>query len=496
MARMKWNQLFATKSVDLLLKELAGEHQLRRVLGPVSLTALGVGCIIGAGIFVLTGLAANRFAGPALILSFVVAGTGCAFAALCYAEFAAMVPVAGSAYTYAYATLGELFAWIIGWDLVLEYAVASSTVAHGWSHYFIAFLEIFGIAFPAPWVTNPFDYDVATGAWVLTGGYGNWPAALVVLLISAVLLVGIRESARFNAAMVVLKVGVVLFVIAVGAGHVDTANWTPFMPYGASGVLTGAAYIFFAYIGFDSVSTHAEEARNPQRDVPIAIIASLALCTVLYILVAAVLTGMVPYREIDIDAPVARAFGGRGLHAAELLISFGAVIGITSVLLVLLLSQARILLAMARDGLIPRSFFAAVHPRFRTPHKATILTGIFVAMVAAAFPLKLLADLVNIGTLMAFVIVCAAVLIMRRTNPDLPRPFRTPWVPVIPLLGIVVNMAMMLSLGWENWVRLGAWLLVGLVIYFAYGRSHSVIAGALPHEIAASGASPGGRARE
>jgi APA family basic amino acid/polyamine antiporter len=487
--------LFRTKSVEVLLAELAGEHQLRRVLGPVSLTALGVGAIIGAGIFVLTGLAANQYAGPGLVLSFVVAGIGCALAALCYAEFAAMVPVAGSAYTYAYATLGELFAWIIGWDLVLEYAVASSTVAHGWSHYFVSFLGIFGVELPAMWVQNPFDFDPATGTWVLTGAVCNMPAFLVVLLITVILVVGIRESANFNAAMVMLKIAVVLFVIIVGAGYIETKNWHPFLPYGMPGVFKGAAYIFFAYIGFDSVSTHAEEAKNPQRDVPIGIIASLVMCTIFYILVAAVLTGMIPYDQIDIDAPVARAFKARGLPVAEFLISLGAVVGITSVLLVLLLSQARVLLAMARDGLIPKSFFAAVHPRFRTPHKATILTGILVAAIAAIFPLKLLADLVNIGTLMAFVIVCAAVIVMRRTNPDVARPFRTPLVPWVPLGGIGMNLAMMFSLGWENWARLGVWLLVGFVIYFSYSRHHSVLGRALASELQHGGASPGGRAR-
>ena len=478
------NQLFATKSVQVLLAELAGEHQLRRVLGPITLTALGVGAIIGAGIFVLTGLAAHDYAGPGLTLSFVVAGFGCALAALCYAEFASMVPVAGSAYTYAYATLGELLAWIIGWDLVLEYAVASSTVAHGWSHYMVSFLGIFDVHMPQEWILNPFDLD-PNGHIISTHAYMNLPAALVVLAISVVLVVGIRESATFNAAMVLLKLVVVIFVIVVGSGHIDTNNWHPYLPYGWPGVLRGAGYIFFAYIGFDSVSTHAEEARNPQRDVPIGIITSLGLCTILYILVAAVLTGMVRYDQIDINAPVANAFAQRGLHMATLLISTGAVVGITSVLLVLLLSQARILLAMARDGLIPRSFFAAVHPRFRTPHKATILTGIVVAVVAALFPLKILAELVNIGTLFAFVIVCASVIIMRRTNPDLPRPFRTPFVPVVPVLGMLSNFAMMCALGWENWARLIVWLLIGLVLYWSYGRHHSVLGLALARELKA-----------
>ncbi len=488
-------QLFAVKTVDVLLAEMAGEHRLRRVLGPVSLTALGVGAIIGAGIFVLTGLAANRHAGPGLVLSFVIAGAGCALAALCYAEFASMVPVAGSAYAYAYATLGELFAWIIGWDLVLEYAVASSTVAHGWSHYFMAFLNIFDVTLPARWAANPIDFDPALGAWVRTGAVCNLPAALIVFVITAILVIGIRESAGFNAAMVILKLVVVGFVIVAGARYVKVENWHPFLPYGLPGVFRGAAYIFFAYIGFDSVSTHAEEARNPQRDVPIGIITSLALCTLLYILVAGVLTGMVRYDQIDIDAPVANAFAQRGLPVAVFFISLGAVVGITSVLLVLLLSQARVLLAMARDGLIPYRFFGAVHPRFRTPHRATILTGVLVAAAAALFPLKLLAELVNIGTLMAFVIVCTAVIVMRRTNPDLPRPFRTPWVPVVPGLGVLANLALMFSLGWENWVRLVVWLLIGFVIYFGYGRRRSRLAQALTQEIKGGGVSPAGHAR-
>jgi APA family basic amino acid/polyamine antiporter len=480
-------QLFAVKPVEVLLAEMAGEHRLRRVLGPVTLTALGVGAIIGAGIFVLSGLAARDYAGPGLTLSFVVAGFGCALAALCYAEFASMVPVAGSAYTYAYATLGELFAWIIGWDLVLEYAVASSTVAHGWSHYFLAFLRLFDVTLPQRWIDTPFTFDPATHTVVGTGAVCNLPAAAIVMLVTVILVVGIRESATFNAAMVLVKLAVVLFVICVGSQYIHTENWHPYLPYGVGGVFSGAAYIFFAYIGFDSVSTHAEEARNPQRDVPIGIIASLALCTILYILVAAVLTGMVPFHKINIDAPVADAFASHGLRVAVFLISLGAIIGLTSVLLVLLLSQARVLLAMARDGLIPHAFFAAVHPRFRTPHKGTIVTGIIVATVAAIFPLKVLADLVNIGTLMAFVIVCAAVLVMRRTNPALPRPFRTPFVPVVPVLGMLSNLIMMLALGWENWIRLFVWLAVGLCIYFGYGRKRSTMANQLAAELATSG---------
>ena len=457
-------QLFAVKTVKMIEEEMAGENRLRRVLGPVSLTALGVGAIIGAGIFVLTGLAAHDYAGPGLVLSFVIAGLGCAFAALSYAEFASMIPVAGSAYTYAYATLGELMAWIIGWDLILEYGMASSTVAYGWSKYFLHFLDLFGLHIPPFLASDPFS---TPGAWF------NLPAAAVVLLVTVVLVIGIRESARFNAAIVVLKLAVVLFVIVAGIPHVNTANRRPFMPFGLTGVASGAAYVFFAYIGFDSVSTHAEEARNPQRDVPIAIIASLSICTLLYIAVSAVLTGMVPYTKINIDAPLAAAFVPYGLTAAVFIISLGAVAGITSVLLVLMLSQPRVFFAMARDGLLPYEFFGTVHPRFRTPYKATILTGSVVAVVAALFPIHALAEMVNIGTLFAFVVVCAAVWIMRYTNPNQRRPFRCPMIPLVPALGVLFNIGLMFSLGWHNWARLTIWLGVGLIIYFSYGRYHS-----------------------
>jgi len=460
-------QLVAVKSMRLLEEELLSENRLRRVLGPWSLTALGIGAIIGAGIFVLTGLAAHDFAGPGLMLSFVLAGLGCAFAGLCYAEFASMIPVAGSAYTYAYATMGELAAWIIGWDLILEYGMASSTVAYGWSKYLLQFLGLFGIHLPVFLTSDPFSVP---GAWC------NLPAALVVLAVTVILVIGIRESATFNAAMVALKLVVVLFVIALGSAHVDPANWQPFLPYGFGGVARGAGYVFFAYIGFDSVSTHAEEARNPQRDVPIGIMASLLLCTVLYVAVAAVLTGMVPYQQIDINAPLAAAFVHHGLSAAVFIISLGAVAGITSVLLVLMLSQPRVFFAMARDGLLPYSFFGTVHPRFRTPYKATILTGVVVALVAALFPIHALAEMVNIGTLFAFVVVCGAVWIMRHTNPHQRRPFRCPLVPLVPLLGILFNGGLMFSLGWHNWARLAIWLAVGLVIYFAYSRFHSRLA--------------------
>jgi APA family basic amino acid/polyamine antiporter len=480
------------------------------VLGPVQLSSLGVGAIIGTGIFVLVGVAAHDRTGPALTLSFVVAGLTCIFAALCYAEFASMVPVAGSAYTYAYATLGELIAWIIGWDLVLEYAVASATVAHGWSHYFQDFLAFFGVRLPLPITNAPFDFDPATGLLVATGSWFDLPAVLITAVITVILVKGIKESATLNAGIVILKVAVVLFVIVVGAFYVNPENWTPFAPFGLTGlsffgtnvagqtgpagepvgVLAGAAIVFFAYIGFDSISTHAEEARRPSRDVPIGIIVSLVLCTVLYIAVAAVLTGMVPYQRIDIDAPVSDAFRQAGLPWAQLLISVGAVAGITSVLLVMMLSQPRVFLAMARDGLLPRGFFGAVHARFRTPWKSTILTGWFVAAMAAFLPLRILAELVNIGTLLAFVIVCAAVLIMRKTYPFAERPFRAPFGPVVPILGIVTCLLLMFSLPAENWMRLAVWLFAGLVIYFGYGRKHSALAQAAATTSAAANVQP------
>ena len=480
------SRLFATKSVEMLQAELAAADRLHRVLGPVALTSLGVGAIIGAGIFVMTGLAARDYAGPSLMLSFVFAGTGCALAALCYAEFASMIPVAGSAYTYAYATLGEIMAWIIGWDLVLEYAIASCAVAHGWSHYFQAFLALFDLHLPAAFTTDPLSAsaEAVSGAWHLGSipVVFDLPAAAIALLLTIVLVIGIRESAGLNSFIVALKLGIVLFVIAAGWGHVNTANWHPFFhaDHGIAGTFQGAAYVFFAYIGFDSISTHAEEARHPERDVPIGILVSLGLCTVLYIAVAGVLTGMVPYRQIDIDAPIAHAFASYGLPVATFIIAFGAVAGITSVLLVMMLSQARILLAMARDGLLPPSFFAAVHPRFRTPYRSTILVGIVVAVVAAMLPLKVLAELVNIGTLFAFVVVCAAVLIMRRTRPDVPRPFRTPLVPVVPILGILANLTLMIALGWENWARLVVWLVLGMIVYGTYGYKRSRLANHTP----------------
>ena len=520
------NSLFAKKSLDMLLTEAkeSGEHSLKRTLGPFQLTALGVGAVIGAGIFVLAGLGAH-YAGPGLMLSFVVSGLGCAFAALCYAEFAAMIPLAGSAYTYAYATLGELFAWIIGWDLTLEYAMGASTVSSGWSNHFIELLDILHLKMPL-WLaydhwtglataekivardmarvtdptllpgTQPFldkvaailnmhspelvqrAHDLVNAPKIFGVEIGfNLPAFVIALVITTILAIGIKESARFNSTIVVIKVAVVLFVIFLGFRYVNFANWghdwSTFAPYGFGGVGAGAAYIFFAYIGFDAVSTTAQEAKNPQRDLPIGIILSLLVCTILYILVAGVLTGMVKWQDVNIEAPIARAFLDRGLSTASHVITFGALAGLTSVMLVMLLGQTRVLYSMANDGLLPKKFFAAVHPKFRTPYKNTIAVGLLAAIVGSVTPIDDIGKMVNIGTLLAFVIVCIAVMVLRNTNPGQPRPFRTPLVPFVPILGIGFNGYMMYKLGWINWARLIIWLVIGLVVYFTYGRHHS-----------------------
>jgi APA family basic amino acid/polyamine antiporter len=454
-----------------------------------------------------------------------LSGLGCAFAGLCYAEFAAMIPLAGSAYTYAYATLGELMAWIIGWDLTLEYAMGASTVSSGWSNHFIEFLQIFHIRLPL-WLA--YDHwtaletaqktvardmvvqanpglvqgtqeflrriadllaaqppDLIARAHALVGAphlFGteigfNLPALCIALIITAILVRGIQESASFNSVIVFIKVSVVLFIIALGIGYIDRGNWGhdwhSFAPMGFSGISAGAAYIFFAYIGFDAVSTTAQEAKNPQRDLPIGIIASLLICTILYILVAGVLTGMVPWNNVNIEAPLVGAFLDRGLVKASYLITAGALAGLTSVMLVMLLGQTRVLYSMANDGLLPRSFFAKVHPKFRTPYKNTILVGLLAGIIGSITPIDKIANMVNIGTLLAFVIVCAAVIVLRYKNPEVPRPFRTPWVPFVPILGVIANGYMMLNLGFWNWVRLVVWLAIGLVIYFTYSRKHS-----------------------
>jgi APA family basic amino acid/polyamine antiporter len=472
--------LFATKSLDRIMAESeSGEHKLRRTLGPMNLMSLGIGAIIGAGLFSLTGIAAAQNAGPAVALSMVVAGIGCAFAGLCYSEFSCMIPVAGSAYTYAYTTLGEWLAWIIGWDLVLEYAVGASTVSISWSGYVVSLLHDLGIDLPAQLVAGPFEpLSLPDGRMI--HGMINLPAVFIIVCISMLLMTGIKQSARTNAVIVVIKLMVVLVFIGLGWLYINRANYTPFIPpnegvfgqYGFSGIMKGAGTIFFAYIGFDAVSTAAQEARNPQKDMPIGIIGSLAICTVLYILFSIVLTGIVNYKELGVAAPVAVAVDKTPYLWLNKLIKFGIICGFTSVILVMLLGQSRVFYSMSRDGLVPK-VFSAIHPAWRTPWRSNMLFCLFVAPFSAFLPLSVVGHMTSIGTLFAFVIVCAAVWIMRRTQPGAPRPFRTPWVPAVPILGIGWNFAMMYSLGWENWLRLGIWLVIGQIIYFGYSRYHS-----------------------
>jgi len=480
---------------------------LKKILGKWSLTSLGVGCIIGAGIFVMTGLAAREYAGPALAISFVIAGLGCAFAALCYAEFASVIPVEGSAYSYSYATMGELFAWIIGWDLIIEYSMASATVAVGWSGYLLKFLALFNVHLPI-WIVNDISTSRALIADATTRGtlgelgrrfssleiptlFGNQiginlPALLVCLVITYILIRGIKAAVNTNMTLVILKVSVILFVIVVGAFFVDTSNWTPFIPaptlnsqgnmsFGISGILAGAAYVCFAYLGFDAVATQAGEAKNPRKDIPFAILVSLSICTVLYVLVTLVVTGMVKYTDIDITAPIADAFGKFGLSFSVWIISIAAVAGLTSVLLVNILAQSRLFLAMSNDGLLPKKFFGKLHPKFQTPYLGTVITGLVIAVTAGFVPMDIIAKLVNIGTLLAFTMVCVAVMVMRYRDPEVNRPFRVPYLYLIAPLGMVFNLTLMFSLEWENWLRLFIWLAIGLVIYFVYSRHHSVI---------------------
>jgi APA family basic amino acid/polyamine antiporter len=473
------SNLLKTKSIEQCISDVEeGGKSLHRSLTAWDLTLLGIGAIIGTGIFVLTGTAAANQAGPAIILSYTAAGIACAFAALCYAEFAAMIPIAGSAYTYAYATLGEIFAWMIGWDLILEYAVGSMTVAIGWSGYFQRILAGFGLELPVWMSAAP---AAAPGAVV------NLPAMLIVLMIMVLLVIGIRESARFNAAMVLIKIVAVLFFLVAGIWYVEPANWTPFMPYAWSGVMTGAAVVFFAYIGFDAVSTTAEEAKNPSRDLPIGIIASLIVCTVLYVAVSAVLTGIVPvvdYRQDAqfLNAPVAYALSVINQDWAAGLVSAGAVAGITSVLLVMLMSQPRIFFSMSRDGLLPKGV-SKVHPTFRTPYITTIITCVIVAIVAGLVPIQVVGEMTSIGTLFAFVVVCMAVMVLRVTRPDAHRPFKVPGGPVVPVLGVLSCLYLMVSLSVMTWVRLLVWLDIGMLIYWFYGRTHSPLAD--PREAAA-----------
>jgi APA family basic amino acid/polyamine antiporter len=526
--------IFRRKPLHLIVSEAKeeGDNHLKRSLGPISLTALGVGAVIGAGIFVMSGLGAH-YAGPSLMLSFVFSGMGCAFAALCYAEFAAMIPLAGSAYTYSYATLGEIFAWIIGWDLTLEYAMGASTVSSGWSNNFVEFLKIFGIHLPlwlaydhwtgvdtaqkavareivtqahpgivpgSPDFVAALDKvlaapsaDLIARAHILLNpphlfGFDigfNLPAFLIALVITTVLVIGIQESARFNSAIVFIKVTVVLFVIGLGIKYIHPDywghTWGTFAPFGFAGISVAAGYIFFAYIGFDAISTTAQESKNPQRDLPIGIILSLLICTVLYVSVAAVLTGMVPWKLVNVEAPLTHAFLDYNVGWAGNIVTCGALAGLTSVMLVMLIGQTRVLYAMASDGLLPKKFFAAIHPKFHTPWKNTILVGLLAALVGSVTPIDNIGKMVNIGTLLAFVMVCVSIVVLRFTAPDQPRPFRTPGIyfggklPIVPALGVAFNLTMMISLGRANWIRLVVWLAFGLIVYFFYSIRHSKV---------------------
>jgi len=471
--------IFTKQSVSALRLE-AERGGLRRSLGRLDLTALGVGSIIGTGIFVLTGTAASQNAGPALVVSMVIAAVACAFAGLCYAELASMIPVAGSAYTYAYATVGELFAWIIGWDLILEYAVSMSTIAVGWSGYFVSLVRDLGWDVPAALAAAP-GVPVTTAAGGVVSGVFNAPAAVVVLLVSALLVIGIRESADANTVLVLIKSLVLVVFVAAGVAYMRRDNLTPFIPpnagefgrFGWSGILRGSAVMFFAYIGFDAVSTAAQEAKHPQRDLPFGILTSLALCTVLYIAVGTVLIGIVPYAKLNVADPIAVGVEATGLTWFSPVVKVSAVFGLFSTMLVQLLGQTRIFYSMSRDGLLP-PLFGRVHRKFRTPHVSTILTGGAVAVAAGLLPLTTLSHLVSMGTLLAFTLVCIGIVILRRTAPDLERPFRTPGMPWVPLFGAVVCVAQMVGLPWETWVRLIVWLALGLAIYAGYGRSHAV----------------------
>jgi basic amino acid/polyamine antiporter, APA family len=456
--------LFRKKSVEQLVAESKVGGGLKKALGALDLTMLGIGAIIGTGIFVLTGIAAAKYAGPALVISFIISGLACAFAALVYAEFASKVPVAGSAYTYSYASLGELVAWIIGWDLMLEYALAASTVAIGWSGYFSTLLGGFGIHLPA-WASKSFS----------EGGMVNIPAFTIALLITWLLSVGIKESTRVNNIIVFVKLFAVLLFIGVAVGYVKPVNWHPFMPFGWSGVIGGAAIVFFAYIGFDAVSTAAEEVKNPQRDLPVGIIASLVVCTVLYIVVAAILTGIVPYTQLNVAAPVALALQLIGQNWVAGIISLGAISGITTVLLVMLYGQTRVFYAMSRDGLLPK-IFSEIHPKYKTPFKSTWVTGVVVCLVAGLTPIGIVSEMVNIGTLAAFVLVSVGVMALRIKQPNLNRSFKVPFVYVVAPLAIIFCFVLMAMLPGATWLRFGVWLALGFVIYFAYGMKNSKLA--------------------
>ena len=457
-----------------------GKHgpALKRTLGPWGLTALGIGAVIGGGIFVITGQAAAEHAGPAIILAFVIAAICCSFTALCYAEFATLIPMSGSSYSYAYATLGELVAWFIGWNMVLEYGVSASAVAVSWTGYFVSLLDHFGIHLPAVLTNAPLAYT--DGHLVTTGALFNLPAVAIVMALTWLCYVGIRESSGANLVMVIFKVALIVLVIAAGWHYVNPALWHPFIPasqgpekYGWAGIMRAATLVFFAYIGFEATSTAAQEAKNPQRDLPIATLASLAICTILYIGIAAVITGLLRFDQLDTAEPVVTAVRAHPqLFILRWAVEIGALIGLSSVILVMIIAQPRIFMIMARDGLLP-PVFAKIHPKYHTPHINTVITGVGIAALAAVFPLDVLGDLVSMGTLIAFVAVCAGVLILRKTRPDLPRTFRVPWAPVTCVLGVLSCLALLYWENWYQWLLLGIWTVIGMAIYFGYGRRHS-----------------------
>jgi APA family basic amino acid/polyamine antiporter len=498
------SDLLARKSLDLIRAEAAesGEHSLKRALGPTNLIALGIGAIIGTGIFVLTGSVAAQHSGPAIVLSFILAGIGCVFAGLCYAEFASLIPIAGSAYTYGYATLGEIFAWIIGWDLILEYAFGAATVASGWSANVVQLLARLGVTLPPELIATPgtllVEYQqMWQPATSLPAGIDplslphataifNLVAFLAIAAVTTILVIGIQESATLNTIIVFVKVGTVLVFIAVAGVYVfqhpsiALENWKPFIPantgtfgeFGWSGIARGAGVIFFAYIGFDAVSTAAQEAKNPKRDMPIGILGSLTICTVLYIVTSALLTGMISYKRLNVGAPIALGMSSIGVRWGEYLVLIGTIMGLSTVMLVMLLGQSRVFFSMSRDGLLPQ-WAGAIHPRFRTPWISSIIVGIFVSVLPAMLPINVLDQLTSIGTLLAFVIVCAGVWVLRVRRPDLHRPFKTPFVPLVPILGILVSLLLMAALPGSTWLRLIVWLILGMAIYFGYGRKHS-----------------------
>lgn len=474
--------IWKTKSLPQLLAEASeSEKGLKRTLSSKALIALGIGAIIGAGLFSLTGIAAAEHAGPAVTLSFVLAAVGCAFAGLCYAEFASMIPVAGSAYTYSYATMGEFMAWIIGWDLVLEYALGAATVGVSWSRYLLELLSKYGIHFPAELVVSPWETITLSSGEKIEGGIINLPAIFIVMLLSLLLIRGTKESATMNNLLVVVKVAVVILFIVLGWSYINEANYTPYIPentgvkgqFGISGIAAGAATVFFAFIGFDAVSTAAQEAKNPQKGMPIGILGSLAICTVLYVLFAHVMTGLVPYHQFAGDAkPAATAFAVTGYDFLQTGLIIAILAGYTSVILVMLMGQSRVFYSMSADGLLPK-FFSDIHSKFRTPWKTNLFFMVFVSLFAGFVPVSDLGHMVSIGTLLAFSLVCIGVLVMRKRMPDAPRAFRTPLVPFVPILGVIVCGYLMYSLPGESWVRLVIWMALGVLIYFVYGRKNS-----------------------